>query len=147
MSKQTNVSSIAEGDSAISLLQPGFTCWRRAQASRVTVLIDNREYFSALRNSLEIAEQSVMLAGWQFDPRTVLEPGTSSNAGPQVGALLRQLALKHPPLDIRGKQALKYWRRSSNTARCSAQSNVSATMLGRLASDHSMWGGWARCST
>lgn len=85
------------------LLQPGVTCWRTARADRVALLVENAAYFRAVRQALERAERSVLLLGWQFDPRTRLDPQDDEEAGPagEVGHLLRRLVRERPNLDIR----------------------------------------------
>lgn len=91
----------------MDLLQPDLTCWRTARAGRVAVLIENAAYFSAVEAALHAAERSVMLVGWQFDPRTRLDPehGPPGPSG-EVGHLLRRLVREKPELDIR----LLIWR-------------------------------------
>ncbi|QDH74994.1 phospholipase [Brevundimonas sp. M20] len=64
--------------------------------------MENAAYFSALRSALDKAERSVVLLGWQFDPRTRLHPDIA-NAGPtdEIGRLLRMLVKSKPQLDVR----------------------------------------------
>lgn len=92
------------GESPV-LLQPGKTCWRREKAGRVALLMENDAYFKALKPALEAAQKSIFILGWQFDPRTRLDPMDSSAAG-EVGYLLRRLARTRPDLDVR----LLIWR-------------------------------------
>ena len=40
------------------------------------MLMENAAYFDALRSALDKARRSVVLLGWQFDPRTHLDPET-----------------------------------------------------------------------
>jgi phosphatidylserine/phosphatidylglycerophosphate/cardiolipin synthase-like enzyme len=87
-----------------SLLRPGDTCWRTASADRAALLVDNAAYFRALRAALLKAERSILFLGWQFDPRTVLEPGPEGE--PQtpdgrLGDLLLRLSQERPDLEIR----------------------------------------------
>ena len=87
------------------LLQPGSTCWRKERAGRVALLPENDLYFAAVREALENAQRSVLLLGWQFDPRTRLDP-EEQGAGAEVGHILRRLVRERPELDIR----LLIWR-------------------------------------
>lgn len=82
------------------LLQPGSTCWRTAKAGRVALLMENGAYFAALRQALENAQRSVILLGWQFDPRTRL---IAEETGPaaEIGHILRRLVVERPELDVR----------------------------------------------
>jgi phosphatidylserine/phosphatidylglycerophosphate/cardiolipin synthase-like enzyme/uncharacterized membrane protein YdjX (TVP38/TMEM64 family) len=45
----------------------GGTCWRTAQASRFSWLIDGENYFRALRESMETAEHEILIVGWDID--------------------------------------------------------------------------------
>lgn len=85
-----------------TLFAPGQNCWRVETATRFAVLMENAAYFSALRSALDKAERSVVLLGWQFDPRTRLHPDIA-NAGPtdEIGRLLRMLVKSKPQLDVR----------------------------------------------
>jgi phosphatidylserine/phosphatidylglycerophosphate/cardiolipin synthase-like enzyme len=89
-------------DNDDSLFAPGRNCWRVETASRFAVLMENAAYFAALRKALDKAQRSVVLLGWQFDPRTRLHPDTA-NAGPtdEIGHLLRMLVKSRPELDVR----------------------------------------------
>ena len=59
-----------------SLLTPGSGVWRTETAHRFAVLMENDAYFTALASSLEKAERSIVILGWQFDPRTHLSVET-----------------------------------------------------------------------
>lgn len=88
------------------LLDPGYTCWRTARATRVAILRENAAYFAAVAQAIEAAERSIMLIGWQFDPRTVLQPTSTPGAAGEIGHILRRLVLQKPELDVR----LLLWR-------------------------------------
>ncbi len=92
------------GDQTV-LLQPGSTCWRTERAGRVALLMENAAYFAALREALENARRSVILLGWQFDPRTRLVLDESGPAA-EIGHILRRLVRERPELDVR----LLIWR-------------------------------------
>ncbi|UQV18666.1 hypothetical protein MU852_01755 [Brevundimonas albigilva] len=59
-----------------SLLEPGPGLWRSATASRFSILMENEAYFDALASAIHKAERSIVILGWQFDPRTHLDPET-----------------------------------------------------------------------
>lgn len=88
------------------LLDPGYTCWRTAPAARVAVLRENATYFAAVARAVEAAQRSIMLIGWQFDPRTVLQPTSVPGPAGEIGHILRRLVLQKPELDVR----LLLWR-------------------------------------
>lgn len=84
----------------VAIAREGENCWRVARAERVALLVDNDAYFSALQSALYLAQRSIWVVGWQFDPRTVLQP-TLDDTSPGLGALLRAISNKRPGLDIR----------------------------------------------
>ena len=88
------------------LLEPGYTCWRAETADRFTVLIENGTYFEALAAALPLARKSILLLGWQFDPRTRLNPEGKGHHKLEVGHLLRRLVHERPELKVR----LLIWR-------------------------------------
>lgn len=89
------------------LLQPGHSCWRTARAGRLALLMENERYFEALAEALPRARRSILLIGWQFDPRTRLTPeGSLHERGTEIGHLLRRLSAQRPELKIR----LLIWR-------------------------------------
>ncbi|MGZ9098186.1 MAG: phospholipase D-like domain-containing protein [Brevundimonas sp.] len=85
-----------------SLLTPGGNCWRIETAGRFSVLMENAAYFEALRSALAKARRSIVILGWQFDPRTRLDPETAHNDHQaQIGHQLRMLVKANPALDVR----------------------------------------------
>jgi phosphatidylserine/phosphatidylglycerophosphate/cardiolipin synthase-like enzyme len=80
----------------------GRNCWRVEKADRFAILMENGTYFTALKSALDKAQRSVVLLGWQFDPRTRLDMNSSDgeHAG-QVGHLLRMMVKCRPELDVR----------------------------------------------
>lgn len=89
------------------MLSPGVNCWKVARADRFAVLMENAAYFDALRSALRKAERSILVLGWQFDPRTKLAPELEHHErGDQIGHLLRRLVVERPDLQVR----LLIWR-------------------------------------
>ncbi|CAN5299384.1 phospholipase D-like domain-containing protein [soil metagenome] len=85
-----------------SLMQPGKTVWRVETADRLGLLMENQVYFDALASAISKAQRSIVLLGWQFDPRTRLDP--QSRAGDrqaEIGHQLRMLVRSRPELDVR----------------------------------------------
>jgi phosphatidylserine/phosphatidylglycerophosphate/cardiolipin synthase-like enzyme len=81
--------------------RPGDTCWRIARAERVATLVDAEEYFTALRGALERARSSILILGWDFDPRTELAPNADGTpSASEIGGVLQQLARSRPQLSI-----------------------------------------------
>ena len=81
-----------------SVLQPGRTCWRVERASRAALLIDGAAYFSALREALLQAEQSVLIVGWDIRSDISLDPEGSAQP---LGDFLRKLVRERRGLRIR----------------------------------------------
>lgn len=84
------------------LLTPGAGVWRTERAHRFAPLMENDAYFAALASALEKAERSIVVLGWQFDPRTHLsvEAGADDRAA-EIGHRLRLLVKQKPELDVR----------------------------------------------
>jgi len=87
---------------AVAALRPGDTCWRVERADRVAILMENEAYFDALSSALEKARRSIVVLGWQFDPRTRLDPETrAGDRQAEIGHRLRMLVKTRPELDVR----------------------------------------------
>lgn len=85
-----------------SLLDPGRDCWRVATANRFTPLMENNAYFDALASALQKATTSIVVLGWQFDPRTRLDPESPlTDRRGEIGHQLRMLVRDKPDLDVR----------------------------------------------
>ncbi|WBU56512.1 phospholipase D-like domain-containing protein [Paracoccus sediminicola] len=86
---------------------PHRNCWRVASADRFGVIIDAAQYFRALRESLERAEDLIILVGWDFDFEIEMLPGESDEDGNapdglpnQIGPFLEALVDRRPKLEI-----------------------------------------------
>lgn len=85
-----------------TMLEIGRNCSHLEHADRVAILVENDRYFSIVEKVLERAERSVTLIGWQFDPRTQLDPiNPPLGAAGEVGHQMRRLARTKPDLKIR----------------------------------------------
>lgn len=85
-----------------ALLTAGASCWRVETAGRFSVLMENAEYFRALASSLAKAQRSIVILGWQFDPRTRLDPESRpDDRTAEIGHQLRVLVKNKPELDVR----------------------------------------------
>lgn len=85
-----------------ALLTVGASCWRVETAGRFSVLMENDEYFRALGSSLAKAQRSIVILGWQFDPRTRLDPESRpDDRTAEIGHQLRVLVKNRPELDVR----------------------------------------------
>src|SRR5690606_33212221 len=90
-----------------SLIEPGPGVWRSAPAHRFAPLMENKAYFDALSSALQKAKRSILVLGWQFDPRTRLDPeGPLTDRRAEIGHQLKALVRQKPDLDVR----LLIWR-------------------------------------
>jgi len=55
-----------------SILVEGRNCWRIEPADRVSFLIDGASYFAAFMSAVELARESILIVGWDFDSRIQL---------------------------------------------------------------------------
>ena len=89
-----------------SLLRPGETCWRVEQGGSAAFLLDSAAYFAAAGEAMLEARRSILLLGWDFDPRTRLRPD-AEDSGPapglpdEIGPFLKALVARRPELDVR----------------------------------------------
>ena len=93
---------IEDDDSEGGLFRPGDTCWRTARASRFAILMENKAYFDALASAIHKARRSIVVLGWQFDPRTRLDGDAGlDDRQAEIGHQLRMLVKTRPELDVR----------------------------------------------
>lgn len=83
-------------------LRIGSTCWRIERAERVSFVVDAAVYFAAAKAAMRRARRSILLLGWDFDPRTRLEPDKPNGPRPdepdEIGALLKSLVAQRRDL-------------------------------------------------
>jgi phospholipase D1/2 len=85
------------------ILRPGDTCWRIEKADRLAVIVDAADYFATIRSAVQRAQHSVMLIGWDFDTRIMLEPGDDdpgSDVPNRLGKFLNWVARQNPDVRI-----------------------------------------------
>ena len=84
-----------------SILQVGQNCWRVEETRRVSILIDGDTYFRAFRAAAILAQQSIMILGWDFDSRTRMLIDQDPDGFPdQIGHFFRELLRRHQRLQI-----------------------------------------------
>lgn len=83
-----------------ALLQAGRNCWRIEHADRFAFIVDAQDYFIALRKAMITAQHSILLIGWDFDPR--ISFGIPDDGGPErLGDFIMWLVDRTPSLKIR----------------------------------------------
>lgn len=76
---------------------PGRNAWRRETADAVRILVDGDAYYDALNRTLPLAQRSIRIVGWDFNPDIRLRPRDSEET---LGALLLKLVEEKPRLEI-----------------------------------------------
>jgi phosphatidylserine/phosphatidylglycerophosphate/cardiolipin synthase-like enzyme len=82
-------------------LQPGVNCWRVEKADRVSLIVDAADYFDVIRQAMLLAEQRIMLIGWDFDARVRIGPKHNPTGAPStIGRFVLWLARQKPELKV-----------------------------------------------
>lgn len=83
------------------ILREGENCWKLAAASKVKFLIDGEAYFAALADAFELARESILIVGWDFDSRIRLKfESAGSRVAPSIGEILNSLAARRRDLQV-----------------------------------------------
>lgn len=80
------------------ILEPKRNCWTIQHSDRVSVLIDASNYYRALYETLLLAEEQVLILGWDTDSRVKLLQDDPDC--PPFGEFLSQLLKQKPNLKI-----------------------------------------------
>ncbi len=81
------------------IVKPGRNAWRSAIAEKVAFLVDAADYFKRLDQVLDLAQKSIFIIGWDFNPMIRLRPDDPEC--PLLGDRLRLLVEEKPDLHIR----------------------------------------------
>jgi phosphatidylserine/phosphatidylglycerophosphate/cardiolipin synthase-like enzyme len=86
----------------LSPLRPLDNCFRVAEATRASVIIDADDYFHWARAAMLKARRRIVLVGWDFDARITLgRAGTGDDVAPErVGDFIYWLVENNPHLDV-----------------------------------------------
>jgi phosphatidylserine/phosphatidylglycerophosphate/cardiolipin synthase-like enzyme len=77
------------------------TQWRIERADRFSVIVDAEHYFRVARRAMLEARQRIVLVGWDFDARIVLDHDCAQDEGPKtVGAFIYWLVERNPQLEV-----------------------------------------------
>jgi phospholipase D1/2 len=83
------------------ILQDGHTCWRKARADRVAIIVDAAAYFAAVKAAVLNARHTVLFTGWDFDTRIRLDPSDEASDVPdELGFFLAHMVDTRPDLQI-----------------------------------------------
>ncbi|MCF3932225.1 phospholipase D-like domain-containing protein [Acuticoccus sp. M5D2P5] len=87
---------------ASPVVVPDRECWRVDRADRFALIVDAADFFRLAKQAMLKAERSILLIGWDFDARILLEPEEQTVRGPNpIGKFLEWLAKSRPALDVR----------------------------------------------
>ena len=92
----------ASAREAETLLRPGYNCWQVAEADRVSLLVDAKDYFEAFYRAALKAERSIVILAWDFNSRTRLHFDPVPRGGPpaELGDFLNFLVRRRRSLHI-----------------------------------------------
>ncbi|WP_440979790.1 phospholipase D-like domain-containing protein [Sphingomonas pseudosanguinis] len=79
-------------------LKVGQECWRIERADRMAVIVDAENYFRLARRAMLNAKRRILLIGWDFDARIVLDHDEAPNE--PLGDFIYSLVQRQPELEI-----------------------------------------------
>jgi phosphatidylserine/phosphatidylglycerophosphate/cardiolipin synthase-like enzyme/uncharacterized membrane protein YdjX (TVP38/TMEM64 family) len=83
------------------ILETGRNCWKVEHASRLAILVDAADYFSAFAEACRAAERQILILGWDFDRHERLQRVEPSDEFPdELGAFLVALVRRNPELNV-----------------------------------------------
>jgi len=89
--------SVSPADAAF---EPGRNCWKIANATRASVIVDADAYFHDARKAMAQARHRIMLIGWDFDARMKLGDAGADGGPETVGDFILWLVERTPTLEI-----------------------------------------------
>ncbi len=87
-------------DDQDALIEPGRNCWRVEPADRAALVVDAADYFRLARQAMLRARAQILLIGWDFDTRILLDHGAEDGAPARLGPFISWLAKNRPGLSI-----------------------------------------------
>lgn len=85
----------------LPLLEAGRNCWRIETADRAAVIVDAADYFAILREAMLAAKRQILLVGWDFDTRVIIDRRHERDGLPStIGGFVLWLADNRPDLCI-----------------------------------------------
>jgi phosphatidylserine/phosphatidylglycerophosphate/cardiolipin synthase-like enzyme len=81
------------------VLDPGRNCWRIERADRAALIVDACDYFHLARKAMLAAEQQILMIGWDFDTRILLDDG-ADEAPATLGSFVSWLARSRPEVAV-----------------------------------------------
>lgn len=83
------------------ICETGRNCWRMANASRATTLIDAADYFAAFASACRAARRQILILGWDFDRKERLHHDEPPDDLPdELGEFLVELVRRNSDLNV-----------------------------------------------
>lgn len=83
------------------ILRPGRTCWRIERADQAACIDEAADYYRAARDAIKQARRSIMVLGWDFDPRVrLVRDGADLANGETIRELFERQLGERPELKI-----------------------------------------------
>ncbi|SFP49849.1 Phosphatidylserine/phosphatidylglycerophosphate/cardiolipin synthase [Sphingomonas rubra] len=80
-------------------MTPDGAVWRVERADKMTVIVDAEDYFRSARRAMLQAKRRILLIGWDFDARIVLDQDIDREPR-AVGAFIHGLVERTPELEV-----------------------------------------------
>jgi phospholipase D1/2 len=81
------------------MLDPGRNCWRIERAARASLIVDAADYFHHARKAMLSAEAQILMIGWDFDTRILLDD--ADDEAPQtLGSFITWMAEHRPHVSV-----------------------------------------------
>jgi phosphatidylserine/phosphatidylglycerophosphate/cardiolipin synthase-like enzyme len=81
------------------VLDPGRNCWRIERADRAALIVDAADYFHHARKAMLAAEKQILMIGWDFDTRIMLDDG-DDEAPQTLGSFISWMARHRPQVSV-----------------------------------------------
>ena len=84
------------------MLDPGRNCWRIEHADRAALIVDACDYFHLARKAMLAAEKQILMIGWDFDTRIILDDANviDDGAPATLGSFVSWLARHRPQVSV-----------------------------------------------
>ncbi|MCA9581499.1 MAG: VTT domain-containing protein [Myxococcales bacterium] len=74
--------------------------WRKERASRVSFLVDGAQYFEKVAESIEQAQEQLIIVGWDIHSQAPVGKHTEAHPGIDLADLLSNVAARSPDLQV-----------------------------------------------
>ncbi|SDZ03761.1 VTT domain-containing protein [Nitrosomonas halophila] len=83
------------------IIHSGHNCWRVADATKVSILVDGEDYFRALHEVMQRARHAIYILAWDMDSRVrLLREEQPTQLPTELGELINTLLKQRPGLEV-----------------------------------------------